>query len=263
MLENGFCINRSEFTKGIRNILERLPFNQTQIALCPLGNMLDSGGRLTYYINDIDITNKRIRCFQTLQEAIEHTDSQTAIMFYDDSAYSGIQLKSILEEYMGVPRNKRSTNEHHVKPLEFEQIEKLHGRALYVAYICFDETNKADLISELEEIGIKITDIFWIHSLQKKIFQTNEIFRTGEQQRLVEDTLNQIGRQLLYSTKNNNDKWPKERIENGGLGYNNAQQMVVTKDSVPTYTITAFWCAGGKYKERDWQPLFRRTNKID
>ncbi len=49
-------------------------------------------------------------------------------------------------------------------------------------------------------------------------------------------------------------------VENSALGYNNAQQMVFLKSSVPTYTITAFW-ESGTYNNFEWKPLFKRTKK--
>lgn len=52
-----------------------------------------------------------------------------------------------------------------------------------------------------------------------------------------------------------------DRIENSKLGYNDAQQLVILKSNVPTYTITPIWLSGGKYRESEWQPLFDRTDK--
>lgn len=53
----------------------------------------------------------------------------------------------------------------------------------------------------------------------------------------------------------------KERIEEGALGYNDAQQFVILQSGVPTYTITAFWLENGIFNDNLWKPLFVRTDK--
>ncbi len=89
-------------------------------------------------------------------------------------------------------------------------------------------------------------------------------FKNKEQRELTRKVLYEIGLSVLRSSKMSGDAykegWSQERIEQAALGYNNAQQMVFLKSSVPTYTITAFW-AEGIFKDIAWEPLFKRTKK--
>ena len=78
--------------------------------------------------------------------------------------------------------------------------------------------------------------------------------------------VSEIGKEILSSAKRDDkgvlkENWTVERIENGKLGYNDSQQLVILKSNVPTYTITPIWLSGGKYKGNEWKPLFDRTDK--
>lgn len=91
-----------------------------------------------------------------------------------------------------------------------------------------------------------------------------KVFKNEEQKEQVKVFLEDVGYQIMKSSKSNEgeykDGWSEERAREASLGYNDSQQMVFLKSSVPTYTITAFW-QRGKYKDIEWEPLFRRTLK--
>lgn len=55
-------------------------------------------------------------------------------------------------------------------------------------------------------------------------------------------------------------RWSRERVEEGALGYNDAQQCVVFSTNIPTYSLTALW-ANGQFAGNEWRGLFQRTVK--
>lgn len=60
-----------------------------------------------------------------LDEWLNHSkDTNEPIVFFDDGVYSGKQIVSIFQEYMGIPVASRTTNEDHVPEPESENLKK-------------------------------------------------------------------------------------------------------------------------------------------
>lgn len=76
----------------------------------------------------------------------------------------------------------------------------------------------------------------------------------------MRDSLKIVGNSIVRFSKGQHQGWDDKRIEDAALGYNDAQQMVFTISSVPTYTIVPFWMSG-KYQGETWEGLFVRTDK--
>lgn len=264
ILEQGIYINRHYFSKKMEEIFKQFLQSCTCIHVCPLGKETDSGVHMTYYLNDVKMDSVHIH--MTLQKALKETSKGDFIILFDDGAYSGKQVSSIFEEYMGVPLEKRSIKESHVDPLNEEEKQQLRERHFCMAYICLNAENKATIIGAAKEVGIVINDIKFINDMEKKKFDMQaSIFKNEEQRSLVERSLKEIGLQILNSVKKDNqtfkEGWSQERVEESALGYNNAQQFVVLQSGVPTYTIPAFWLENGIFNHNIWNPLFVRTDK--
>lgn len=198
-----------------------------------------------------------------MQELIE-LEEVAKIVFFDDGSYSGTQMVSIMQEYMGV--EKRKTKEKHVKKLTEDGMKALQKRQIQFFFVAYNKSKEAEMLEELKEIGLDNVGISCIKDMSKKLLEKNDgkLFEDEEQRSLVKNVLADIGRSVMRLTKMEEgvyrEGWDEDRVNNAALGYNDAQQMVFLKSSVPTYTITAFW-QSGRYNGFEWKPLFRRTIK--
>lgn len=264
IMENGLCINRKEFVKKISLIINNIGNQERRIYICPLGGEVDSATHMAYYFNDISNDNSDFSMCGSLQDAIKRSYDNDIIVLYDDGAYSGKQVQSIFEEYMGIPIEQRSTHESHVNPLDDMEKESLNRRQLYLMYVCFNSANKEEILSNIKESGANVHDIIYAEDMHDGLFDRKQVFESDIQKTLVKEALGKIGKQLLESTKiisgDYKPGWSQKRIEESTLGYNNGEQFVILKSSVPTYTITAFW-SDGVFENKVWTPLFKRTNK--
>lgn len=262
LLEQALFINRKQFDESMNKLLPQIN-NHTKYVVCPLGGEKDSAKHMMYYFNDISNNDCRLDIKSSLQECLD--GDSDGIIFFDDGSYSGKQVVSIFQEYFGI--QERETDEVHVKELNEEQKEKLKSKKITLTYICFNEQNKENLLKRLQDLGLNDVRIEFAYNMGTKCFDRNDIFSTEQQKELVKQCLNDIGFQLLNSTKcpggEFKPKWNSDRVTSSALGYNNSQQVIFLKSSVPTYTIVAFWMEEGIYNGYKWIPLFERTDKMD
>lgn len=258
-------VDRKFVSENITAALNDMKLPDSELLIVPLGSIRDSGKHLAYYFNDVTLEGKRIVVKEKLEEALAE-DGNTAIIFFDDGSYSGKQFQSIMQEYMGVPKEKRETAEHHVDPLEEPEREKLKTKSVIYAFLMFNSENEDISREKLRELGIENVNFVYPRDMSKKILEQDKIFDSKTERQSVVDFLRETGIEILESRKKINgiykERWSRDRVESSALGYNDAQQMVFLKASVPTYTITAFW-QEGRCKNFEWKPLFRRTEKKD
>ena len=266
LLKSSTFIDREFFVKNVSALLvkiQELEYNNNIIV--SLGGIFDSGAHLSYYFNDIKDKQKFLFP-ETIDMAVSLLKKDDSLIFFDDGAYSGKQVVSIFQEMMGVPKERRATNETHVHELSEEYKKIFKNSNIVLSYLCFNPNSEEYIKGELKELGIENIGIIYINSLEHKVFEdAGLIFKSTEQKSIIRQSLSEIGESLLYSTKCNKkgqlkENWNEERIKKSSLGYNDAQQIVVFKSNIPTYTITALW-ANGKYKESEWRGLFQRTDK--
>lgn len=187
------------------------------------------------------------------------------IVFYDDGSYSGTQLVSMMQEYMGI-KNKK-TQEQHVHELSESGKEALEKKQILFFFFAFNPNSENRIMEDLMKLGLKDVSFAYIEDMGKRCLENGGRiqFKNEEQRNLVKTVLQNVGLSVINSQKMINttaykEGWDLERAEKAALGYNDSQQMVFLKSSVPTYTITAFW-EEGKYGEFEWKPIFRRTKK--
>ena len=231
-------------------------------AIC-LGGVFDSSNHLYYYFNDIK-DKKSFTFYTTVENALKNIQDGEYVCFWDDGAYSGKQVISIFQEMMGVPVDKRTTNEHHVDELSDANKEKLRKANIVLAYLFFNEKSESYIKENLNALGIQNIKIVYNSSISRKFFDDIRLYE-DERQDIVKKYLKRAGQSILESTKkdkegNYKERWSKERIEEAGLGYNDAQQIIVFNNNIPTYSLTALW-ANGKISGHKWEGLFQRTDK--
>jgi HD superfamily phosphohydrolase len=266
LLKNGIFIDRKLITQNatilMNKILERR-YKKNYMVL--LGGKFDSANHLAYNFNDITERNEFI-FEESLEDVLTKIDnSESCISFFDDGASSGRQAVSIFQELMGVPIKERATNESHGKELSEAQKEKLKASHVIFAYVCFNSGSKIYIVEELKKLGICHVEIESPHDLLTKAFDPQaKIFKSPEQLTVVGKYLSQIGYELLKSSKIKDGKyterWNEDRVRESALGYNDAQQVVVSENNIPTYSLTALW-QNGIFNGCKWQRLFKRTEK--
>lgn len=267
ILDSAYYLDRDSFAIQVGKLfgeeLSKIKCAQKHIVM--LGGLLDSSSHLAYYLNDVKDKDS-ITIDGSIQNALRNAKEDDCICFFDDGAYSGKQVISIFQEFMGVPEMERTTNEHHVDELTADQKDKLKQTKIVLAYLCFNPQSEEYIKSEFLKIGLTDITICYTHDLSRKIFDMLQpYFTTSEQQQIVKKYLQQIGCSILMSTKKLENgefkpRWDEKRVTDAALGYNDAQQFVVFSTNIPTYSITPFW-ANGRLGDREWVGLFQRTNK--
>lgn len=263
LLKAATFVDREFVGANLGVILSEISFAGKNITVLPLGGLRDSAVHIAYYFNDVHLDGKTITSKESLSEILDD-DSSTDIIFFDDGSYSGMQLISIMQEYLGISAEKRTTDEQHVVPLEAALQEKLLGKNIIYCFLLFNVSKQEDTKKALCELGLKNVNFAYAQDMSSKIFEQDDIFENDEQKRLVKEFLHDVGYNIIKSQKSEDgsykEHWSDQRAQDSALGYNDAQQMVILKSSVPTYTITPFW-QKGTYRSIDWHPLFLRTNK--
>lgn len=260
LISNTEVIDRAAFDLIMGELLARVK-SSNSIKVCPIGNGKDSAKHLMYYFNDIEVEGCKVEIIESLHEYLKLKDKN--IIFFDDGAYSGKQIVSVFQEYFGI--KDRSTSENHVIKLNKIEQCKLKKANITILYLYFNNDNNQYILSELSKLGLNNVKIDFYKNMNTKIFANVSVFQNQNQIELLKKCLNEIGYQTLFSKKCIDgiykENWNELRIKESTLGYNDSQQMVVLKSSIPTYSITAFWIENGLYNFKKWIPLFMRTDK--
>ena len=267
MLKKALFVNRRLFDEVLRKLLAEIRKETEYLYICPLGGIKDSAKHMTYYFNDLENELNPLKIKSSLQEVLKEKRQNGVVVFFDDGAYSGKQVVSIFQEYMGIPEEERETRESHVDRLTDEEQEVLKEQKIILTYICFNQQNRENILKKLQGLGLGDVEIKFGFDMTEKVFSdASDVFADTKQRQVVQKYLREIGKEILTIAKSNEDgepkeNWSAERIADSALGYNDAQQLVILKSNVPTYTVTPVWLDGGEYKQRKWIPLFDRTDK--
>lgn len=261
LLNSALLIDREYITNRIARPLHDVAAGNDYLYIIPLGGHRDSAKHMMYFFNDLEMDREKIETEKTLVEVLKMPGTGQ-IVFFDDGSFSGTQLISIMQEYLGV---KTKTKEQHVDELPTELKRVFLEKRIIFLFLAFNKSKEDEIKKELSGIGLNNVEFFCIEDMSLRwLSDRKEIFENETQRNLVEEFLNKVGYSILKSSKCKNgiykEGWSEERISESALGYNNAQQMVFLKSSVPTYTITAFW-KKGQYNNISWEPLFLRTEK--
>lgn len=263
LLDNALFINREFLAHELKDKVKELAASDEILYVVPLGNLRDSAKHMSYFWNDIQIPGLKIETEKTLEELLALKEA-AKIVFFDDGSYSGTQMISIMQEYMGI--KERKTKEKHVNELTEAGRKALQKKQIQLFFVTYNKSKEVDMLKELKEIGLGNVSVSYIKDMSVKLLErdTEDLFESEEQRITVKNVLFEIGLSVMQSAKMEKESykkgWDKKRVNDAALGYNDAQQMVFLKSSVPTYTITAFW-ESGEYNGFEWKPLFKRTKK--
>lgn len=263
LLKEADFVDRTFIVKGMTDALQKIETNGRKVNIIPLGARGDSAVHMMYYFNDIKKEYAKINFNQTLVEVLQEKE-ESVIVFFDDGSYSGRQLLSIMQEYAGIPKTERATSEHHVDPLDPELFHKLSTSKIVFCFLMFNSNNLKEQEEDLRNLGLTDFEFLYFKDMNRKLLEVPSVLTDETERNIVKTYLQQVGMELVHSQKMEGGKykvnWDEKRVREAALGYNDAQQMVFLKSSVPTYTITPFWFEG-MYRGIPWKPLFRRTSK--
>lgn len=263
LLEHALIFDRDYISHKLTPKINELAQGDNELYVVPLGSLRDSAKHMMYFWNDISCPEVVIETEKSLEELLQ-VEAVNRIIFFDDGSCSGTQMISIMQEYMGV--TERKTREVHVQELSKENKGALRGKDIQFFFCAFNKDKEKDIRAELKKIGLEKVSFAYVEDMSVQCLEAGRDgwFGGRGQRELTKKVLGEIGLALMRSAKMPGgvckENWDVERIEQAALGYNDAQQMVFLKSSVPTYTITAFW-AEGMYGDMEWNPLFRRTKK--
>ncbi len=261
LLEQALFLNREYIVEHLEELVKNIMPEQDRLYVVPLGSLKDSAKHMMYFWNDFDTLRGKIEMEKDLDEVLKISEVRQ-IVFFDDGSFSGTQMVSIMQEYLGV---KTKTKEQHVKELPEDLKETLLAKKILFFFIAFNKSLEESMRAELNELGIRNVQFVTVEDMSEKwLDDKKDLFNNEAQRKLVKNFLEEIGYKILKSDKMKGNSykegWSEERTRTSALGYNDAQQMVFLKSSVPTYTITAFW-KKGRYRNMIWEPLLPRTEK--
>lgn len=266
ILVEAHYIDRDVFAQQFSKLLNEqlLKVNGAHIYVVLLGGLLDSAYHWSYFINDVK-EKQGVSLEGKVDTVLNRATNEDCICFFDDGAYSGKQVIGIFQELMGIPINKRATQEHHVDELSEDGKAKLKSIKIILSYLYFNKNSEKYILEELKKLGINNITICYNTDLSDKLFDKSNMFTGDDQKQVVEMYMRIAGQNILDSTKKTKDgdykeHWNEERVRSSALGYNDAQQIVVFYNNIPTYSLTALW-ANGKVLGKDWKGLFQRTEK--
>jgi HD superfamily phosphohydrolase len=264
LLAEAYYIDRSFFADIFPKLKEKIVSEKyTKKYFIALGKSTDSGKHLSYYMNDTK-DNSGIQYFESINTILDiiKEDDDSCIIFFDDASYSGKQVVSIFQELMGIPSEKRATNETHTETLHDDKKECLKRNNVILSLLFFNKDSENYIKTELGKLGITHFTILYVNDLSLKIFdEKSEFFKDKKQKEIVKKHLEEIGYQVLKSAKKGHDNWNDKRLHEAALGYNDAQQLVIYDFNVPTFSLTALWTNGKLDSGLSWKGLFQRTEK--
>jgi HD superfamily phosphohydrolase len=252
--------NESLLKDETEKVLIKVTNGDKKIGVTYLGAVSDSGGRLAYHLRPI-LDKFGIEPEEFNDDFVVENDK---IVFYDDNINSGLQVINIfaelLDEKLSLPPEFVLKEKHHRRLKTEDAKFKLKNMPIYLTYIIgFDYSITTVLDILVSYLGFKAENInFNIHRLmtdKEKIFSGADSKFDHVHKRDLRTFLSQIGEKLLQS-----DNKDGKRVENGKLGYANAEAMVLFPYNIPTMTITALWHSG-KIDGTPWIPIAERRRR--
>lgn len=266
MLKDIRIISKNEIFKALKSnfdkITEKEKVSFERLKICNIGNVQDGSAQVAYQINSINEAFKAKNSVTSLEEALKFSEDKQIIVFVEDAFCSGKQITSIFETYMGIPIEKRQTQEEHVNELSDEDKEKLKKSKIYFSFIMYNKNNEEKFKKRLSEIGLNQVNIVANEEFPEKYFKKHE---NDEKYKILKKYFEIAGKLLIDKKATDEDgkrkmNWSDKRMSNSILGYNDAQQLIVFAWNTPTYTLTPLWMQE-KVNVTEWIPLFPRIDK--
>lgn len=241
----------------------------SEIQVCSLGTLQDSGSQIAYHLNEVnDILKKqlaegfgvvyKVKLLNELQEC----NIKRVMLFIEDAFSSGKQITSIFEELMGIDEAERQTQESHGQELPDVIKEKIKQSQLYFSFIFYNKQNENEFVEKLKKLGLTNINLIPYKDFPEGYFKRSDVQSRADYQ-LTKSYFEKAAEILLQDKATDENgayrtNWNEERLKNSLLGYNDAQQLIVFPWNTPTYTITPLWLYS---KKENWFSLFQRIDK--
>lgn len=249
--------NRAALVDALAEGIKRTLPGQAQIQALPIGGVTASGHHLAYYFDDL--RRALPNCDVIVLETAKSIHPGVPLLLYEDNVGRGSQPCTVIQQWLGTPRDQWLVDEEHVEPLEKAELDALQSCPVGVVFVTGSR-------SGLNQVRRVITELVKPPSMEAWIVSPSElscfqpaagVFRTQDDARAAEAAFRRTGRLALGDAKLT---WPPERLDNSLLGYGNAGQLTVFDYNTPVTTLTALW---SRCTDADslWTPLFPRRKR--
>ncbi len=218
----------------------------------PLTQRADkSAYHLPYFLADERETRLNV---VSLPEALT---ADAPITFFDDGVISGMQPRTAVQTWCGLPADLPDEAAQLAEPLSGDQLAALRARRLRFRFAYGHAPGLRSLaaLTSEQDLGVDIA---------ARIVEERErpVSEFGGASNELRAFLAAVGEDVLSSTKgrSNPGKWTSERCREYALGYGDRQQLVVLIYNAPTGAITALW-KSGRFRGSPWLALFPRRGE--
>lgn len=259
LLQNIIFIDREQMAEMFRYYCQNfIPLNERdKIILTNLGGPYDSSHLLSYYLGDVAM-EVGIKCSDLRAILDKKTPSEATILFVDDNIASGKQAVDIFRDLLGLIREKELKEMHELE-LTSEQAENLKKFRIRLFTLIGFEEGKKKFVEVLQRLGLNVEEPYSFLKTEEKVgcfHPALTIFERPKDREECKTMCSEIGYQLFSDKTNWTDELRKER----SLGYGNSQKLIVFFYNIPTSTLPILW-KRGRYRGREWEPLFLRREK--
>lgn len=201
----------------------------------------------------------------SLEDALERSSDQDAIVMVDDNIASGTQSGRQLKLWLNAKARRPHPNSNYfARPLRSSDV--LKQRNIHFAFALGLDDGRARLINDCKSNGLAVT----VDRIQFGELLANWSGKATASTPIdlgLRDFLRHVGKSLFGPSPEEEIVGPQHesKWERKALGYDNLEGLVVTPFNVPTSTYTALWLPGAYVPEgapQDaviaWWPLFIR-----
>lgn len=221
----------------------------------PLGGPTTSSRHLTYLWPDIRKRGE-IDSFMTVLNDASEVSAGVPVIFYDDNVGSGGQGRTVLQQWLGVPKDEWFVKEEHVNELPSESVSKLKRCPIRFLFATGRRQGLQNLVSLAKQL-LETDDVTGhiVAPADLSCFRpSGRVFVDLDASDRAAKAFEIAGRKALHDRIG---VWDAAKIADRTLGYGNAGGLTVFHYNVPTTTVTALWkrcTVEGHY----WMPLFPR-----
>ena len=230
------------------------PHGLANASVSILGNPSDSSSIVNYVIRDA-VVSLGMQA-QELRASLASGPKTAPIVFVDDNIGSGKQSVQIFREWLSI--KARVLDEHHVAPLQAEEIKLLCQRKIYVLACIATSQGCNYLTKELRAMGLSVGRVGGFTMVDQALgcfHGACGVFGDRTHREAAKRMAQEIGLSLLKDKR-----WSEERKRQSALGYGGDQKLIVFFYNTPTVTLPILW-KSGEYGGRSWFALFPRREK--
>ncbi len=180
---------------------------------------------------------------------------KTAICFLDDNLVRGVQAGAMFKQWMGQTTPEEET---HVQPLPLVLQEELQRSTLIFATVVGtdDGANRLRSAAAGLRLNVEILD----PAYRSEAVDIGHAFPDHAEREAARQVLRKYGKELLRDKVG--PGWNESKREEYALGYGGRALLFLFPFQIATSVPVLFW-RSGRYKGREWHPLFPRCSDFE